>query len=327
MTDPVVPVSMVGFPGVLLLDIAGPLQVFAMANRFAPAPRYRTRLLSLYGGPIETDTGVVLNSDMTLAEAPCGGDLIVPGGPGVDAQLDDPAFIDALRRAALGRRRLVSVCSGSLLLAEAGLLDGRKATGHWERTAQMMKSYPQVRWTPDAIYVQDGPIYSSAGVTAGLDLALALVEADLGSTLALRVAQELVIHLRRSGGQSQFSRPLEAQHSAAPSIRRVYEAIVSAPDKDWRVADLADLAGTTERTLHRRFVKAFGQGPARFVESVRLEAARSALEQSARSLAEIARLCGFRDAQTLRRAFRKHLSVSPGEYRQRFFKAAPSSIG
>ena len=323
MIEPPIPVSMVGFPGVLLLDVAGPLQVFAMANRFAPAPRYRTRLLSLDGGPVETDTGVVLHSDAALAEAPAGGDLVVPGGPGVDAQLENPAFIDALRRAALGRRRLVSVCSGSLLLAEAGLLDGREATGHWGRAAQMTESYPQVRWTPDAIYIRDGHIFSSAGVTAGLDLALALVEADLGSALALRVAQELVVHLRRSGGQSQYSRPLEAQHSVAPAIRRVYEAIVSAPEKDWRVADLADLAGTTERTLHRRFVKAFGQGPARFVESVRLEAARSALEQSGRSPAEIARLCGFRDAQTLRRAFRKHLGVSPGTYRQRFFKAAP----
>lgn len=323
MTRPVIPVSMVGFPGALLLDVAGPLQVFAMANRFAPAPRYRARLFSLDGGPVETDTGVVLHSDAALAEAPRGGDLIVPGGPGVDAQLDNPAFIDALRRAAVGRRRLVSVCSGSLLLAEAGMLDGRQATGHWARAGQMMKTYPQVRWTPDAIYVRDGRIYSSAGVTAGLDLALALVEADLGSRLALEVARELVVHLRRSGGQSQYSRSLEAQHTAAPPIRRAYDAVLSAPEKNWRVADLADIAGTTERTLHRRCVKAFGQGPARLVESVRLEAARDALEQSDRSLSEIAQLCGFRDAQTLRRVFRKHLGVSPGEYRQRFFKAAP----
>lgn len=322
MTGGSYPVSMVGFSGALLLDIGGPLQVFAMANRFSPAAHYRTSLVSLDGGAVETDAGVTLYSDGALATAPAGGDLIVPGGPGVDAQLDNPAFIAALRQAAAGRRRLVSVCSGSLLLAEAGLLDGREATCHWRRTAQMTEGYPRVRWSPDAIYVRDGHIFSSAGVTAGVDLALALIEADLGSTLALEVAQELVIYLRRSGGQSQYSRPLEAQHTTAPPLRRVYEAIVRAPEKDWRVAHLADIAGMTERSLHRHFVKAFGQGPARFIESVRLEAARNALEQSGRSLADIARLCGFRDAQTLRRAFRKHLGVSPGAYRERFSKAA-----
>jgi transcriptional regulator GlxA family with amidase domain len=323
MTDGRYPIWMVGYPGALVLDITGPLQVFAMANRFLPAPHYRTGILSLDGAAIETDAGVTMLSDGTLSDPPAGGDLVVPGGPGMDDQRHNPAFIAALRDAARNRRRLVSVCSGSLLLAEAGLLDGREATGHWRRTAQMTRDYPRVRWTPDAIYVRDGHVFSSAGVTAGIDLALALVEADLGGTLALQVAQELVVYLRRSGGQSQFSRPLEAQHRAPPSVRRAHDAILSAPEKDWRVSDLADLAGMTERTLHRHFVKAFGQGPARFVESIRLEAARSALEKGGRSLSEIARLCGFRDAQTLRRAFRKHLGVSPGDYRERFFKAAP----
>ncbi|MDX1575480.1 MAG: GlxA family transcriptional regulator [Kiloniellales bacterium] len=323
MTNQRYPIWMVGYPGALLLDITGPLQVFAMANRFLPAPRYTTGIVSLDGEAVQTDAGVTLQSDDALATVPAGGDLVVPGGPGMDSQLNNPAFIAALRAAARNRRRLVSVCSGSLLLAEAGLLDGREATGHWRRTPQMTRDYPKVRWTPDAIYVRDGHIYSSAGVTAGIDLALALVEADLGSALALQVAQELVVYLRRPGGQSQFSRPLEAQHTAPPAVRRVYDAVLSAPEKDWRVSDLADLAGMTERSLHRHFVKAFGQGPARFVESIRLAAARSALEQSGRSVSEIARLCGFRDAQTLRRAFRKHLGVSPGDYRERFFRAAP----
>ncbi len=317
------PVTFVGFPGVLLLDIAGPLQVFAVANRCLAQPRYATGLVSLDGGGVETDTGLVLEAAGILAEAPPGGDLIVPGGPGVDRQLENPAFIAALRAAAAGRARLVSVCSGSLLLAEAGLLDGRAATGHWRRTAQMNESYPAVRWRPDQIYVRDGKVYSSAGVTAGIDLALALVEADLGGALALEVARELVVYLRRAGGQSQYSRPLEAQHAAPPRVRKACEAVLAAPERAWRVAELAELAGMTERSLHRHFVRHFGLSPARFVEAIRLEAARNALEQSDRPLAEIAWRCGFRDSQSLRRSFRKALGVAPGDYRQRFSQAAP----
>ncbi|WP_282606645.1 GlxA family transcriptional regulator [Pelagibius sp. Alg239-R121] len=320
MRDPI-PVTMILFPEVLMLDVAGPLQVFSSANSFVAEPFYRVRTISEDGRPVTSESGIALMVDAGFDAALPGGDLFTPGGPGIDRQCANPAMVQFLREAAPNQRRVASVCSGSLLLAEAGLLDGRKATCHWGRTPDLWRRYPAVRWLPDEIYTRDANIFTSAGVTAGIDLALAMVEDDLGCEIALEVARELVVYMRRSGGQSQYSRPLQAQSAASPRIKQLCEAIVDQPAQDWRVTRMSEYANMTERSLHRLFIKEFGESPSRFVEGVRVDYARNALEQSPASYESVAALSGFRDAQTLRRAFAKHLGVTPATYRFRFQRA------
>ena len=312
---------MVLFPDVMMLDVVGPLQVFSTANGFIAEPFYRVRTISEDGRPVKSESGLALMVDAGFDDGLPRGDLFTPGGPGTDRQCANPVMIEFLRQAAPKQRRIASVCSGSLLLAECGLLDGREATCHWGRTPDLWKRYPAVRWLPDAIYTRDENIFTSAGVTAGIDLALAMVEDDLGGEVALEVARELVVYMRRAGGQSQYSRPLQAQSAASPRIRRLCEAIVDAPAQDWRVTRMSEFANMTERSLHRLFIREFGESPSRFVEGVRVDFARSALEQTPSSFDNVAALAGLRDAQTLRRAFAKHLGLTPGEYRSRFKRA------
>ncbi len=313
---------MILFPDVMMLDVVGPLQVFSTANRFLEQPFYRVRTVSEDGCPVVGESGLALLADAGFDADLPSGDLFTPGGPGVDRQCRNPVLIDFLRRAAPQQRRVASVCSGSLLLAEAGLLDNRQATCHWSRTPDLWRRYPGVRWLPDEIYTRDGKVFTSAGVTAGIDLALAMVEEDLGSEVALEVARELVVYVRRSGGQSQYSRPLRAQSASAPGLRRLCEAIAAEPAADWRVTRMSTFANLTERSLHRLFIKEFGESPSRFVEGLRVDFARNALEQTAASFDQVAALSGLRDAQTLRRAFAKHLGLTPGAYRSRFRSTA-----
>ena len=253
-----------------------------------------------------------------LAKAPAGGDLIIPGGAGVDQLLQNEGFLMELKHATKNRTRIVSVCSGALLLAATGLLDGRAATSHWARSTQMQQLYPSVNWQPDAIFVQDEQFYTSAGITAGIDLALSLIEADHGSDLALRVAHELVVYLRRSGGQAQYSKLLTLQHGLSENLRRASEAVLEDPTLDWRVTKLAELAGMTERNLSRRFMKEAGVSPAKYVETIRLDLARTLLETSPLSIDQIALKSGFVEAQNLRRVFHLKMKVTPSQYRQRF---------
>lgn len=311
-------ITMILFPDVMMLDVVGPLQVFSTANRFLDKSVYRVRTISEDGDPVSGESGLTLMADAGFGADLPDGDLFTPGGPGVNRQCGNPAMIDFLKQAAPRQRRVASVCSGSLLLAEAGLLDGRTATCHWSRTPELWRRYPGVRWLPDEIYTRDGNVFTSAGVTAGIDLALAMVEQDLGGEVALEVARELVVYMRRSGGQSQYSRPLRAQGAASPRLRRLCEAIAADPTADWRVTRMSAFANLTERSLHRLFIREFGESPSRFVEGIRVDFARNALEQTAASFDEVAALSGLRDAQTLRRAFAKHLGLTPGAYRSRF---------
>lgn len=317
------PVIMVGYENALLLDIAGPVQVYSTANKLLGKSFYDVHLVSPGGETIETEVGISLLASAALSSAPAGGDLIIPGGPGVDPLLGDHVFVEALKSATKDRSRIVSVCSGSLLLAATGLLAGRAATSHWARSRQMRDLYPDVNWQPDAIFVRDEPFYTSAGITAGIDLALSLIEADHGADLALKAAQELVVYLRRSGGQGQYSKLLTLQHGLSENLRRASEAVLAAPAKDWRVSKLADVAGMTERNLSRRFMKEVGVSPAKYVEAIRLELARTLLETSGISIDQVASKSGFHDAQSLRRAFHTKLGVTPGQYRQRFGEAPP----
>lgn len=312
------PVSMLGFDDALLLDIAGPLQVFGSTNRILQKNVYDIRLFSLDGQQVETDMGIRLDTHRAPNSLPPGGTLLVPGGPGVDSQCNDGRFITWLKAASVNQARIVSVCSGSLLLAEAGLLDGRAATCHWGRTPILASRYPGVHWDPDVLHTRDGNVYTSAGVTTGIDLALVLVEEDMGTTTALSVARELVVYMRRPGSQSQFSAPLTAQYDGPSPVQKLCAAIAADPARSWRVSQMAEFACTTERTLARQFAKLTGLSPARFVEVARLDAARGMLETSQSSLEAVAQATGLTDAQTLRRVFRRHMGLAPAEYRRRF---------
>lgn len=313
------------FPDGLLLDAAGPLEAFntadllgAMAGLRAGS-LYRVHLASPSGGLIRMSNGVpVFTEALDTGLIRRADTLIVAGGPGARAAIDDAAVHQLLRSAAAKVRRFGSVCSGNFPLAGAGLLDGKRATGHWRSCAWLARRFPKVRFAPDAIWVRDGNMWTSAGVTAGIDLSLALIEADHGRALALEVAKSLVVYARRAGGQSQFSALLTTQDVADERLSDIGNIIRQRLKQDWSVERLADAVGMTPRTFARRFAEAYGTTPAQYVAQIRLEAARAALEQTRQPLAQIARQCGFGSAETLRRRFHDAFRVAPADYRRRF---------
>lgn len=314
-------VLIVGFDDVLLMDVAGPAQVFASANKVLDRLAYAVAIASLDGKAVTTDTGLTLQADASLADVKEGDILIVPGGPGVDQRLEDPLLRRFLIQLGPRFRRFVSICSGSLLTAAAGLLSGRRATTHWERDDLAHRRFPEVDWHLDEIFTQDGKFHCSAGVTTGIDLTLSLVEADHGRHVALGVAREMVVFMQRHGGQSQYSEPLKAQATSNRRLGDLYGRIEQDPTADWRVTRMAEIAGMTERTLHRDFTLEFGQPPSRFVEARRLAIARTYLEGSRKTIKEIASLSGFATEQKMRRTFVKLLGIRPTDYRNRFGKA------
>jgi len=247
--------------------------------------------------------------------------LFVAGGEGVRRAAGDAATIDWIRRIDARARRMAAVCSGAFLLARAGLLDGRRATTHWRNCGDLARLFPRVRVEPDRIYVRDGRIATSAGVTAGMDLALALLEDDLGGELARDVARQLVLFLRRPGGQSQFSVQLAAPLATRPSLRELQSWIHEHPELDLGVEALAKRIGMSPRNFARTFTRELAVTPARYVERARVEAARQWLEDSRASLDEVAAACGFGSAETLRRAFQRLLRVSPSAYRDAFARS------
>ncbi|MCX5211999.1 DJ-1/PfpI family protein [Kitasatospora sp. NBC_00240] len=318
-------VLIVLFEGVQSLDVTGPLEVFAGAGAAAgPGSGYRVRTAGPAGLPVRTSSGLCLlpdlDLDLDLDLAP-GPDepphtLLVPGGHGTADP--DPALVRRIAELAAGAERVVSVCTGAFLLAEAGLLAGRRATTHWAYCDALARRYPDTRVDPEPIYVRDGRIASSAGVTAGIDLALALVEEDHGRDAALLVARHLVMFLRRPGGQAQFSVQLAAQVAERSPLREVQRWIAEHPGDDLSVDALAARAALSPRQFARVFKAEVGVGPGRYVDGVRLEAARRRLEDSASGIEEIARACGYGTAEGMRRAFVRMLAVSPAEYRRRF---------
>lgn len=324
-THPPRQVTVIGFDDALLLDIAGPAQVFGSANKVLGHAAYDISIASRDAGPVQTDTGLVFNASANLDAPRAINDLIIPGGPGVDAFCEDAAFLDKLRHFASQADRVIAICSGSLLLAATGLLDGKCATSHWERSEQLAIRFPKVLWQLDQIYTEDGAYHCSAGVTAGIDLSLALLEQDHGRETALDVAREMVVFMRRFGGQSQFSKPLVAQLQGKTRLSKLYAEITQNPADDWRITVMADHAGMTERSLHRHFIKDLALSPSQFVAQQRLALARSLLERTQSPIQMIASQSGFRDVQTLRRAFQTHLGVTPLDYRSRFGSAANTS--
>jgi transcriptional regulator GlxA family with amidase domain len=315
-------IVMVAFPDVQTLDVAGPLEAFSLADRAADRVSYALELLTTDGEPIVSSSGLRLAPHGSLHDHRGAIDtLLVAGGRGTADAVADDRLIGWLRLAARRSRRVASVCTGAFLLARAGLLDGRRATTHWGWCGALARNYPTIEVQPDPIFVRDGNVYTSAGVTAGIDLALALVEEDLGRAAALAVARELVLFIRRPGGQAQFSAGLAGQHAEHPSVRDLQDWIADHLDHDLTVPALAERAFMSPRNFARVFVREVGRTPAAYVESLRIERARTLLETTDVQLEEIAGRCGFGTVETLRRAFGRRLHVGPSEYRSRFASA------
>jgi len=304
------------------LDILGPVEVFDYADRQVPGS-YRIDVV----GPT-TDGQITMSNRLRLGVGPLPeppprhDTLIVAGGAGARRATADAVIVDWIARASRRARRTTSVCTGSYLLAAAGLLDGRRATTHWDYCAALAERYPAVEVDPDPVWVRDGDVWTSAGVTAGIDLALALVEDDLGAQVALAVARELVVFLKRPGGQSQFSGALSAQQATRPALRELQAWIAGHLGEDLSVAALAARACLSERSFARAFRAEIGQTPAAYVETLRVERARALLEDGAESLDAVTRATGFTSPEVLRRAFHRRVGVSPAAYRSRFRLAA-----
>ncbi|MCW3028160.1 MAG: Transcriptional regulator [Solirubrobacterales bacterium] len=317
-------VVIVAYPGVQSLDVTGPLEVFAGAQQLIDAtaredPGYEIRIVSSDGAPLRSSSGLVMTPNTRVADASRDIDtLIVAGGHGHADAADDGTLIEWIRRASATARRTASVCTGAFLLARAGLLDGRRATTHWASAEQLARLYPEVRVDADPIFLRDGQIWTSAGVTAGMDLALALVEEDLDRDAALAIARHLVLFLRRPGNQSQFSATLAAQQPDSEPLREVQRLVLENISAAHTVESMAARANLSPRHFARAFAAETGVTPARYVERVRLEAARRLLEDSAEPVASVAAACGFGTAETMRRSFLRALGVGPAEYRRRF---------
>ncbi|MFG1860083.1 GlxA family transcriptional regulator [Microbispora bryophytorum] len=312
-------VVIVIFDGFQMFDLAGPADVFATANLLAPEPGYRVEVAAVRAGAVPAQNGITTLAETALGEVAGPIDtLLVVGGLSVPEHLRDRELIGGVARLASGARRVTSVCNGSFLLAEAGLLGGRRATTHWLVAGEMADRYPDVEVDADPIYIRDGNVWTSAGVSSGVDLALALVAGDHGHTLARNVARGLVVYLHRPGGQSQFSAPMRAAVPRAEPLREVQAFIDANPAEDLSVPSLARRAGMSERHFSRVFTEQTGVSPGRYVERSRADAARRLLETTGHSLDRVARESGLGVAETLYRVFRRHWRVSPGDYRRRF---------
>jgi transcriptional regulator GlxA family with amidase domain len=308
-------VVFVVFDGMKLLDAAGPAEVFSEANRFGAS--YQVVMASVDGRDVVTSVGTRIAVSTSIGSVESADTAVVSGGDDLVGRPIDPELVAAVKALRSRTRRMASICTGSFILAQTGLLDGRRATTHWRHTGLLSRAFRRISVEPDAIFVRDGDIYTSAGVSAGIDLALALVEDDHGADLVRDVARSLVVHLKRAGGQSQFSALVESPAPQRSQLRALTEAIAANPGADHTVKSLAAQASLSTRQLTRLFQSDLGTTPARYVEMIPIDAARSALD-AGRSVADSARLAGFGSAETLRRVFVSQLGISPKAYRDRF---------
>ncbi|MCU1448935.1 MAG: cdhR [Acidimicrobiales bacterium] len=314
-------IVVLAFAGVQSLDVAGPVEVFAAASA-----HYEIEVVAPAAGMVRASSGLSLWAERCLAEVDGPLDtLVVAGGDGTTAVVADGGVLQAISRLAPQSRRVASVCSGAFVLAAAGLLDGRRATTHWGWCDLLASTFPSVTVEPDRIFVRDGNVWTSAGVTAGIDLALAMVEDDLGRDVALAVARRLVVFLKRPGGQSQFSAQLAGQLAEREPLGELQAWVADHLADDLTVERLAGRVAMSPRNFSRTFRREVGVTPARFVERVRVETARRLLEESAASVDEVAARCGFGTAETMRRSFLRSLRVTPSEYRNRFRRFAEES--
>ncbi|MGW3633504.1 GlxA family transcriptional regulator [Streptomyces sp. NPDC005122] len=303
------------YDGVKLLDVAGPAEVFAEANRLGAD--YRIALLSTTGADVASSTGIRVAVDGGPTSEPAPDTFVVPGG---DIYPRTPVTRDLAEAAgalAVRSGRVASVCSGAFVLGAAGLLDGKRATTHWKVAGELAARYPKTRVEPDSIYVRDGTTYTSAGVSAGIDLALALVEEDHGPDLSRDVARALVVYLRRAGGQSQFSAPLQGPPPRSPALRGIVDLVTGDPGGNHSLDELARHLNLSPRHLTRLFREEMSTTPARYVESIRFDIAKALLDQG-HTATQAAALAGFPGYESLRRVFARELSLSPGAYQRRF---------
>jgi len=311
-------VAMLIYPGVTPLDVTGPLQVFDLANRLRQQHLYDIITVAPTVEPVPTSLGFAFIPGCAMAALPLPVDtLLVSGGSGSQCMIR-PDILDWLRCNAHRARRFGSICTGAFALGAAGLLDGKRATTHWNQGAELARGHPAARVEIDAIFIRDGDLYTSAGISAGIDLALALVEEDHGRDLALSIARILVLFLKRSGGQAQFSPQLRAQFSAVPAIQRVQHWCLENLESDLRVSALSKVAGMSERDFVRKFRQDTGRTPGDYVISARLEAACQCLAETRLSLKGIAQRCGFGSVAAMRRGFMQRVGVPPRQYRDNF---------
>ena len=314
-------IGIIGYEGVQGLDLVGPLDAFSAANGIASRPTvpYETVLIGVREGAFRAESGVQFLANATLENVPSLDTVIIPGGRGIrlDADVHTP-IIAWLRKNAHRVRRVCSICTGIYALAESGLLDGRRATTHWRFAGEAATRWPNVRIEADAIFTKDAPYYTSAGITAGIDLSLSLIEEDLGNSLALAVARELVVYLKRSGGQLQYSDPLRGQTRAGEEFSDVVAWMLDNLGGDLSVETLADRTHLSTRHFNRKFKAVFGETPADFVEALRLDEARWLLSNDELTIENLAKAVGYSGGDVFRRAFERRFGVVPSDYRERF---------
>ncbi len=321
----------VAFDGMQPLDAIGPHEVFAgatavLASKNRKAAGYDLALVSQHGRPITSESGLQLLTKSLPAHRTKIDTLLIPGGDGARSARHDDQLVEWIRTAARRSSRIATVCTGAFIAAEAGLLDGRTVTTHWARAQQLADEYPRVTVDADPIYRRDGIVWTSAGVTAGIDLALAMVEADYGSDIAQTVARWMVMFLHRPGGQTQFAAPVWVPRAGRSSVRAAQDYIDNHPAADHRLDLLAGRASMSSRHFSRVFSAEVGETPARYVERVRVEAARAELETTTTQLELVAVHCGFGTAESLRRAFQRRVGVAPDAYRRRFHAESTSTV-
>lgn len=325
-------IVMLSVPPAQGVDVIGPLEAFGIASRMLEESTgrrgYETELVTNSADlALATSGGVRIMAHRHYGQVRGKVDtLLIAGGAGTRGSRD-PALLEWLRRMAKHTRRVCSICTGAFLLADAGLLSGRRATTHWRFVASFARKHPDVTWDPNPIWVQDGNIYTSAGISAGMDLALALIEEDYGSALALEVARHMVIFLRRPGSQAQFSVALAAQAAERKSLRELQVWIAENLARNLSVQVLAERAAMSARNFARVFARELGNTPARYVEQARIEAARTQLATTDDGVDQIASRCGFSSAELLRRCFLRHFKIAPSQYRKHFRTPAPPVAG
>ena len=299
------------------LDVVGPTEVFTVANQRAGEPLYELQVCTIGAQrTMRSESGLRLGVDHRIADVSCTHTLLISGGNGIRAALSQSRLLAEISRLASTAQRVVSICTGAFLLAETGLLDGHRATTHWAYADKMKSNYPKVTVVPDELFVRSGKFVTSAGIAAGIDLALALVEDDHGATLARQTSQRMVLYLKRSGGQSQFSERLLPPAIPNDKLDRLLSDLMTNPDGNCSNAALAERMALSERHFVRLFRARTGTTPARWIERLRVDAARELLEGSNESIEAVARRSGFASVDTFRQAFQRVLGMAPGEYRK-----------
>lgn len=321
-------VVMFAFPDAQILDITGPMEIFSRTARWlqdhgrTAELYYDLKIVAQEQGPLRTSSGMQIIADHAFTDSILADTVLISGGIGFRQVLETRQTLDWLQQQLLAAKRIGSVCTGSFVLAQLGLLDHKRATTHWAYCEELLKSFPNVQVDADAIYVKQGNIFTSAGVTSGMDMALAMVEEDWGQAVALAVAQEMVLYLKRPGGQSQFSPLLRTQQSETEKIQQLILWATENPTEDLSVQALSEKTSMSPRNFARRFVKETNLTPAKYVEQIRIECARRKLENTKAKLEKIAEESGFKTAEIMRRSFIRTLGITPNQYRDRFRSGA-----